>query len=157
MMKSLSIVALIAMMAVGTTGLSYAIDPPGGQSSSELNSLNSRSGSPSETGKTGIGSTSGTDASIDTGLKATSQNPCPPAASQSQQPQQPMDMKDMKSEQSTGKPSAADAAREAMATVKKSDSTAEADNLRNPDARSSAESSSRMSADAKTDPCAQLR
>src|SRR5205807_337228 len=57
-----------------------AANQPQGQSSSELNSLGSQSGSPSESGKTGIGSTSGSDASIDTGLKATTQDknmPCP--------------------------------------------------------------------------------
>src|SRR5205823_14429159 len=64
------------VMLLGLSGMSNAADPSKEQSSSELNSLGSRSGSPSESGKTGIGSTSGSDASVDTGLKATKQ-PCP--------------------------------------------------------------------------------
>jgi hypothetical protein len=148
MIKSLAIAAFAAMLALGTAGMSSAIDPLGGQSSSQLNSLDSRSGSPSETGKTGIGSTSGTDASIDTGLKATTQ-PC--VASDARPGMDPA----MKTDRSTGKPSAADAAREAMSNVKKPDSTVNSDTTLNPDARSSAETSARMGT--SSNPCPESR
>jgi len=76
MVRTIWSAAFATVMVLGLSGISSAADQPQGQSSSELNSLGSRSGSPSESGKTGIGSTSGSDASIDTGLKATTQ-PCP--------------------------------------------------------------------------------
>ena len=76
MVRTIWSAAFATVMVLGLSGISSAADQPQGQSSSELNSLGSRSGSPSESGKTGIGSTSGSDASIDTGLKATKQ-PCP--------------------------------------------------------------------------------
>src|SRR5512132_2679769 len=79
MVRTIWSAAFATVMVLGLSGISSAADQPQGQSSSELNSLGSRSGSPSESGKTGIGSTSGSDASIDTGLKATTQ-PCPPGA-----------------------------------------------------------------------------
>ena len=85
--KTLAIAVLATIMGLSFTSTSMAgtkdpsaKDPSAGQSSSELNTLSPRSGSPSESGKTGIGSTSGSDASIDTGLKATTQDkntPCP--------------------------------------------------------------------------------
>jgi hypothetical protein len=91
MVKTLAIAALATVMVMGLS-LSSSIagakdpakDPSAGQSSSELNTLSPRTGSPSESGKTGIGSTSGSDASIDTGLKATTQEtmaPCPEKSS----------------------------------------------------------------------------
>ena len=82
MMRTIWSAAFATVMVLGLSGISSAADQPQGQSSSELNSLGSRSGSPSESGKTGIGSTSGSDASIDTGLKATKQ-PCPEQGSAS--------------------------------------------------------------------------
>jgi len=84
MFKTFAIAALATVFGLGvattvaTAG--SAMNTPSGQSSSELGTLSPRSGSPSESGNTGIGSTSGSDASIDTGLKATSQGtmaPCP--------------------------------------------------------------------------------
>src|SRR5687768_14109826 len=85
--KTLAIAALAIIMGLGVTSTAMAgakdpsaKDPSAGQSSSELNTMSPRSGSPAESGKTGIGSTSGSDAGIDTGLKATSQGkntPCP--------------------------------------------------------------------------------
>lgn len=81
MIKTISIASVAAVMVLGLYGLPNAYDdPPGGQSSSQLDSLSPRSGSPSESGKTGIGSTSGSDATIDTGQKSTTQEgkmPCP--------------------------------------------------------------------------------
>jgi len=76
MVRTIWSAAFATVMVLGLSGISSAADQPKGQSSSELNSLGSRSGSPSESGKTGIGSTSGSDASIDNSLKATTQ-PCP--------------------------------------------------------------------------------
>ena len=76
MVRTIWSAVFATVMVLGLSGISSAVDPPKGQSSSELNSLDSRSGSPSESGKTGIGSTSGSDASIDTGVKAATQ-PCP--------------------------------------------------------------------------------
>ncbi|MEP6600432.1 MAG: hypothetical protein ABJB49_01320 [Nitrospirota bacterium] len=76
MVRTIWSAAFATVMVLGLSGISSAADQPKGQSSSELNSLSPQSGSPSESGKTGIGSTSGSDASIDTGLKATTQ-PCP--------------------------------------------------------------------------------
>src|SRR5437870_5883525 len=76
MVRTISSAVFATVLVLGLSGISNAADQPKGQSSSELNSLGSRSGSPSESGKTGIGSTSGSDASIDTSLKATTQ-PCP--------------------------------------------------------------------------------
>lgn len=80
MVRTISIATFATVMVLGLSSVGSATDPVKGQSSSEINSLSPRSGSPSESGKTGIGSTSGSDASIDTGLKATTQGanaPCP--------------------------------------------------------------------------------
>src|SRR5437870_13702473 len=82
MVRTISSAVFATVLVLGLSGISSAADPSKEQSSSELNSLDSRSGSPSESGKTGIGSTSGSDASIDTGLKATTQ-PCPGQGSMS--------------------------------------------------------------------------
>jgi len=139
MVKTIAIAAFVTVMGIGLTGIAGAADQPAGQSSSELNTLSPRSGSASESGKTGIGSTSGSDASIDTGLKATSQDkmtPCP------------------------GKSSAQSAERNKGAGIvegtlgdqqrqAKSDSV-DPSTMRQSEARSSAEMSSRKSAD----PCA---
>ena len=76
MVRTISSAVFATVMVLGLSGISSAADPPKAQSSSELNSLDSRSGSPSESGKTGIGSTSGSDSSIDTGVKNATQ-PCP--------------------------------------------------------------------------------
>ena len=141
MHKPLSIAVLAAVLALGTATISSAIDPAGGQSSSQLNSLDPQSGSPSESGKTGIGSTSGADASVETGLKATPQPvPCQsPGAMRSE-----VDAK-AKAGQNTDKRSAADAAQEAMANIKTPDSSLDRDTARNPEARSNAETGNRMS------------
>ena len=84
-MKTLAIAAFVTVVGLSLSsiaGAGSAKDPSAGQSSSELGSLSPRSGSPSESGKTGIGSISGSDASIDTGLKATTQGtPCPEKSS----------------------------------------------------------------------------
>src|SRR5688572_25039577 len=80
MIKTIAIATFAAVMSLGLNMVASAADQAGGQSSSELGSLSPQSGSPSESGKTGIGSTSGSDASIDTGLKSTTQEgkmPCP--------------------------------------------------------------------------------
>jgi len=82
MVRTILSAVFATVMLLGLSGISNAADPSKEQSSSELNSLDSRSGSPSESGKTGIGSTSGSDASIDTVLKATTQ-PCPGQGSMS--------------------------------------------------------------------------
>ena len=146
MFKSLSVAMLATIMVLGMASVSSsANDPVGGQSSSQLNSMSPQSGSPSETGKTGIGSTSGTDANIDTGLKETTQTaPCasPGTVKPGKEPNTKADV---------GKHSAEDAAREALANVKKSDSAIESDTMRNPDAGRSAESSARLEAGSK--PC----
>ncbi len=90
MVKTIAIAALAGALGLSLGSIASANDPSsknpsGGQSNSDLNSLSPRSGSPSESGKTGIGSTSGSDASIDTGLKSTSQDskmaPCPEKSS----------------------------------------------------------------------------
>ena len=116
-----------------------AADQAGGQSSSELGSLSPRSGSPSESGNTGIGSTSGSDAAIDTGLKATTQEgktPCPEqsAASSAERNKGVGIVQGTLGEQE----------REAKSSSKMDSTTP-----RHSDARSSAETSSRMS----SDPC----
>ncbi len=83
MVKTLAIAVLATVMVMGVSLSSFAgakdsaKDPSAGQSSSELGSMSPQSGSPSESGKTGIGSTSGADASVGTGLKSTTQVPCP--------------------------------------------------------------------------------
>ena len=134
MVQKIAIATFATVMGLGLTSIAGAADQQKGQSSSELNTLSPRSGSPSESGNTGIGSTSGSDASIDTGLKATSQDklaPCP----------------DKSSAQNTERNKAgtlSDQQRQAKSDSKDSSTT------RQPDARSSAEVSSRMGAD----PCA---
>ena len=139
MVHKIAIVTFATVMGFGLTGIAGAADPSGGQSSSELNSLGSQSGSPSDSGKTGIGSTSGSDASVDTGLKATSQDkmtPCPDKTSA------------QSAERSKGtgivEGTLGDQQRQA-----KSESL-DSSTMRQSEARSSAEMSSRMSAD----PCA---
>jgi hypothetical protein len=137
MVRTIVIAAFATVVGIGLTGIAGAADPPGGQSSSELNSLGSQSGSPSESGKTGIGSTSGSDASVGTGLKATSQEKMTPCPGQSS-------AKSAEGNKGAGivEGTLGDQQRQA-----KSDSM---DSSRQPEARSSAEISSRLSAD----PCA---
>jgi hypothetical protein len=139
MVKTIAIAAFATVMGIGLTGIAGAADPPGGQSSSELGSLGSQSGSPSESGKTGIGSTSGSDASIDTGLKATSQDkmtPCPGKSS----------AQSAERNKGTGivEGTLGDQQRQAKSESKDSST------MRQSEARSSAEMSARLSAD----PCA---
>ena len=139
MVKSIAIAAFATVMGMGLTGIAGAADPPGGQSSSELGSLGSQSGSPSESGKTGIGSTSGSDASIDTGLKATSQDkmtPCPGKTS----------AQSAERSKGTGIVEGTLGDQQRQAKSESMDSST----MRQSEARSSAEMSSRMSAD----PCA---
>ena len=139
MVKSIAIAAFATVMGMGLTGIAGAADPPGGQSSSELGSLGSQSGSPSESGKTGIGSTSGSDASIDTGLKATSQDkmtPCPGKSS----------AQSAERNKGTGIVEGTLGDQQRQAKSESMDSST----MRQSDARSSAETSARMSAD----PCA---
>ena len=138
MIQKIAIATFATVVGLGLTGIAAA-DQPGGQSSSELNSLSPQSGSASESGKTGIGSTSGSDASADTGLKATSQDkmtPCPEKSS----------AQNAERNKGTGivQGTLGDQQRQA-----KSDSM-DSSTMRQSDARSSAEMSARMSAD----PCA---
>jgi hypothetical protein len=147
MLKAFWIVTVAVALTLGTAAMSSAADqaPPGGQSGSQLNSLDSQAGSPSEAGKTGIGSTSGTDASVNSGLKSTSQPvPCQNPGMRSETDTKIKADQSMKTEQSMEKKSAADAAREAMANVKTADPNLGPDTARNPDARSSAETTNRM-------------
>jgi len=84
MVRTLAIAALVTVVGLSLSGIASAKDPSTGQSSSELNSMSPQTGSPSESGKTGIGSTSGSDASVGTGLKETTQGsmaPCPEKSS----------------------------------------------------------------------------
>jgi hypothetical protein len=140
MVQKIAIATFATVMGLGLTGIAGAADQPKGQSSSELNSLSPQSGSASESGKTGIGSTSGSDASIDTGLKATSQEkmaPCPGKSS----------AQSAEHNKGTGivEGTLGDQQRQAKADSKDSST------MRQSDARSSAEMSSRMSADPCSD------
>jgi hypothetical protein len=140
MVQKIAIATFATVMGLGLTGIAGAAADPAGQSSSELNTLSPQSGSLSESGKTGIGSTSGSDASIGTGLKATSQDkmtPCPEKSS----------AKNAERNKGTGivEGTLGDQQRQA-----KSDSLDSS--MRQSEVRSDAEVSSRMSAD----PCADV-
>lgn len=148
MLKVFWMVVLASALTLGTAAVTNAIDPgpTGGQSGSQLNSLDSQTGSQSEAGKTGIGSTSGTDASVNSGLKSTSQPvPCPNPGMRSDSDTKMKADQSVKTEQNVEKKSAADAARDAMANVKTADPNLKQDTTRNPEARSSAETTNRMS------------
>ena len=132
MIKSLSI-ALTALMGVGIAGITLASDPIGGQPDTQVNT-SSQPASPSDS-TTGMGTTSKSDVGIEDSLKASTQTaPC--AGQGSAQVGADMTMKPQP--ESNTKSSAAEAAQKAMSNVKKAD-TVDSDTLRNPEARSSAE------------------
>jgi hypothetical protein len=118
MAKSLSFAVLAGVLLLGMTGVFAAEDPIGGQPSPQVN-MNSQPGVSSETTITG---------------SAPSSTPC---AGQSST-QFGADTTVKSQPDGMAKSSAAEAARNAMSNVKKAD-TVDSDTLRNPEARSSAE------------------
>jgi hypothetical protein len=132
MVKSFIFAVLAAVMLLGMTGVFAADDPIGGQPNPQVN-MNSQSGASSDTTITGSGPGSKTDAGIDNSLRGTSV-PCVGQRST----QFGSDTTVTSQPEGMPKSSAAEAARNAMSNVKKADSV-DSDTLRNPEARSSAE------------------
>jgi hypothetical protein len=136
MMKSLSIAGLTVMIAIAMAGMAIANEPITGQSDVNITAQPGLFSENPAAGPTpGMGSASGSDVGIDNSLKAKTQ--AAPCAGQSSA-QFGADMSAKPQQEANAKSSAAEAAQKAMSNVKKADSV-DSDTLRNPEARSSAE------------------